>query len=306
MQNETFGLFVTIPEPLLKDTLLPFMTEIDRLCFMRTCKTAYRIVGRKPDINIQYQRAGFCAICKTRHTVSYRDRSSRMYAHPRCIDARHKHFTYFNGGRMNGLVYENKSGKFEHSSFNQNPQVQIFGPQYVDIINRDNAMTVSSLYRRLAPRNHFIMDYAKYENVLLTQHIWFFNHKNLIIEADKYFRHKEWHKVRITSRKKLDVYKLYMHRLLGIPERKTPKYPTNILELVNYVHTLCCDCMTFIDQMTIWHNNLKRKHGHDWFSEAHRILNNGTLEQTKVYVFSHIYNAGDLIVDLMNKELDIY
>lgn len=291
-----------LPFSTVKCDILPFLNEIDLVCFMRTCKTAYKMVGKIPDVNGLYQRMKFCSICKQKHDVSYRDRSSKMYAHVKCINRRFAYWTFFNGGASGGLVYKNKKEKYNTSTGLQ-PTVQIFGTEYVDIINRDNTMTVSSLYRRLAPRNHTVLDYEKCEDVLLGQHVWFSNNKHMIIDADKYFKCREWQKLRISKGKRVDVYKIYKHRLLTKVSRVAPSYPSSLQELVNAVHILYIDCQTFVDQMTNWHSNLKRAHGYNWFHEAHMLLGYGTVEETRLHVFDYVYSTGELIVELINKEL---
>lgn len=302
--TNTGGLLDYLPPGIVKECIIQFLDEIDTLCLLRTCKQMGIIIGKSVDVNGQYQRLKVCCICKGKHDVAYRDRLSKLYAHPKCINRKYAYWTYFNAGRPNGLVYRNKTQRYEINP--QKPSVQIYGSEFMDVVNNYNSMTVSSIYRRLAPRNHHILEYERTEDVMLRQHIWFLNNKNMIFNADRYFRQKEWHKLRITKGKRLDVYDLYKYTLLAKETSTKPIFPTTLQELVIDVNSLCLDCSSFIDKMRIWYDNLKRRHGYNWFHEAHTILDNGTIEQTRTYVFNYVHSPGDLIIDLMNKELAIF
>jgi len=294
----------SFPTGIMKECVLPFLDEIDVSCLLRTCKKMGNLIVKSPDVNRQYQRLKICAICKLEHDIAYRDRSSKLYAHPRCINRKYAHWTYFHVRARNGLVYRKKIQKYEQNP--QKPTVQIYGSEFVDVINNDNSMTVASIYRRLAPRNHKILEYEKTEDIMLRQHIWFLNHKNLIFRADRYFKQKQWHKIRITKGKRLDVYNLYKYMILAKETSENITFPRTLQELVNNVNSLCLECGSFIDKMHIWHDNLRQRHGDNWFHEAHTILNSDTIEQTRTYVLNYVHSPGDLIVDLMNRELEIY
>lgn len=287
-RNKTLMSPFLFDDELLGSILNHYLLPVEKICAMRTCKRFAKLITNQStlsrDVMKQYERMQVCSICKCkcRGTVCSR---FKMFAHTQCVWKLHDTWIYTQEGYGGGIMYRPKVGRTPDKA-----HVKIKAPKYVDVINvAGNWNTVSTVYRRMSPRNHNIMEYSSVENRLLKVHLWMQNYHTKLDEwENKYARLMV---VPMRKRLVLDITKA-VRMILAMPKTKLalPRTQEEYYQMMILVYGMVQD---FVAHMAGWFGERTNRRMGEWFSEVHSICtmskkHDGAVNKTVRMILRHL------------------
>lgn len=245
-----------IPHFIVKDHILPCLSQIDTVCFMRSSKQCWKLVGKVPSVTDQYKSLGLCPIC----------RKPARDTHEKCTTEHKSHmWKYSETNSVGGIIY-----KIE-PTIPPPIGVTIVGPKFCDVINQDNRLTVSAVYRRLSSSNHEAMGYPDKEERLLNNHQWFLTNYDMIKRAQLHYK-KHPSRVTIAEKVYIDIQMWAEDKMYSYI---TEDLPTTLDEYHGHVNRLYQKVIDMNNYLKRWQQTEYRDY-ENWYSVIfHRHFKGG-------------------------------
>lgn len=139
--------------------------------------------------------------------------------------------------------------------------VTIVGPKFCDVINQDNRLTVSAVYRRLCQSNHEAMGYPVKEELLLNNHQWFLTNYDMIKRAHLHYK-KHPSRVSIAEKVYIDIQLWAEKKMYNF---STEDLPTTLEEYHDQVNQMYQKVVSMDSYLRRWQEANHRDY-ENWYS----------------------------------------